>query len=351
MRTALLLGLLTTGAFALDLMETRDGKLVPVLEAKRVGDRLHVRLAASEDQHVATVYPIDRILPEFVFYVWEKELRENDREAHAELAEWARRNGLFSLAMKVYEKMAEFDEGIRGELPSLRKKLHEEEATWLFERAEALFREGEVGDARVEVDRLLDLYPDSAEQGRAQELRKMIDERDKQLTEERRKKEEARRLRRQQFEVKTQAARIAQGRAYADGANLRQAAVARWRLNWACCLYEGAMFALEDLLPYVEDETLRGRIVRHMDDAMARSVAAYVRLADLRYLNGDVGAALDAVHHVLDMDPDNAAATGIRDRILDGPGPQHIRYDRGFLTFRRSHRGIGDGWFGFRRFR
>jgi tetratricopeptide (TPR) repeat protein len=351
MRTALLLGLLATSALALDLMETKDGKLIPVLEAKRVGDRLHVRLAAGEDQRMATAYPIDRILPEFVFYVWQKGLPEHDRPAHMELAEWARKNGLFSLSLKVYEAMAEFDEGIKGELPSLRKALSDEEATWLFERAEALFREGEVADARIEVDRLLELYPDSAEQGRAKELRKMIDERNQQLTAERRKKEEERRLRRQRIEVRTQAARIAQGRAYAGGANLRQVAVARWRLNWACCLYEGAIFSLEDLLPYVENDALRAEIVRHMDEALSRSVAAYVRLADLRYLNGDFGAALDAVHHVLDMDPDNAAATGIRDRILDGPGPQHIRYDRGFMTFKRSNRTIGGGWFGGRRFR
>jgi hypothetical protein len=351
MRTALLIGLLTTGALGLDLMETKDGKLIPVVEAKRDGDRLRVRLATPADQRMATVYPIDRILPEFVFYVWQRDLPKDDRPAHLELAEWARKNGLFSLAFRVYESMAEFDEGIKGELPSLRKKLGEEEATWLFEHAEALFREGEVADARIEVDRLLELHPDSAEHGRAQELRKMIEERNQLLTAERRKKDEARRLRRQRIEVKTQAARIAQGRAYADGARLRQVAVARWRLNWACCLYEGAIYALEDMLPYVEDAALRAEIVRHMDEALARSVAAYTRLADLRYLNGDFGAALDAVHHVLDMDPDNAAATGIRDRILDGPGPQHIRYDRGFMTFKRSNRTIGGNWFGVRRFR
>ncbi|MCK6458876.1 MAG: hypothetical protein L6Q95_03165 [Planctomycetes bacterium] len=350
MRTLLILGMAATSALALDLMELKDGNLVPVLDATRKGDRMHVRLAAPADQHMATVYPIDRILPEFVFYVWEKELTGQDRAAHLELAQWARKNGIFSLSLRVYRKVAEFDEGIKGELPSLAKQLHEEEATWLFGRAETLFREGEVLDARDEVDRLLELFPDSAEKGRAQELRKMIDERQKQLSAELRRKEEERRLRRQRLEVKTQAARIAQGRAYANAANLRQVAYARWRLDWACCLYEGALYALEDLLPYVRDEGLRAEIVQHMDRAFALSVAAYVRLADLRYLNGDFGAALDAVHHVLDMDPDNTAATGIRDRILDGPGPTHIRYDRGFLTFKRAHR-TSDDRFAVRRFR
>jgi tetratricopeptide (TPR) repeat protein len=343
MRILPTIALLALPAAAFDLMETKDGKLIPVLEAKRVGDKIRVRLAAEEDQHVATLYSIDRIIPEFVFYVWWKELPEHDRAAYLELAEWSRKNGVFSLARKVYDKMAEFDEGIRNELPSIRKKLQEEEATWLFEQAERLFRDGEVADARIEIDRLLELYPDSAEKGRAQELRKMIEERQKQLTAERRKREAESRLRRQRIEVRTQAARIAQGRAYADGANLRYIAVARWRLNWACCLYEGALFDLEHFLPYVEDEGLRAEIVRLMNEALTRAIAAYVRLADLRYLNGDFGAALDAVHHVLDLDPDNAAATGIRDRILDGPGPTHIRYDRGFMTFRRSFAGTSFG--------
>lgn len=350
MRTALLLGVLATNALAIDLMETKDGKMIPVEEAKRVGDKLHVRIAGKKDQHMATVYAIDRILPEFVYYVWWRDLPAQDRAAHLELAEWSRKNGLFSLSLKVYAKAAEFDEGIKGELPSLGKKLREEEATWLFEHAEKLFRSGEVGDARIEVDKLLELYPDSAEKGRALELRKMIEEREKLLGEERRKKEEARRLRRQMLEVRTQAARIAQGRAYADGVNMRYVGDARWRLNWACCLYEGASFALEELLPYVEDEALRGEIVRRMDEALTRAIAAYVRLADLRYIEGDVGAALDAVHRVLDLDPDNRVATGIRDRILDGPGPSHIRYDRGFLTFRRSLVGTSYGIFPARRF-
>ncbi|HEX5136243.1 MAG TPA: hypothetical protein VFY93_04670 [Planctomycetota bacterium] len=351
MRTALILGLLVASAPALDLMELKDGKLVAVEDAKRVGDRLHVTLATKTDQHMATTYPIDRVLPEFVFYVWQKGLPEHDRAAHQELAEWARKNGLFSLALKVYEKVAEFDEGIRNELPSLRKQLAEEEATWLFEQAEALYREDEVGDARVLANRLLELYGGTAEKGRAEELLKMIDERDKRLSEERRQKEKEHRLRKQWIEFKTQAIRIAQGRAYADAANMRQVAYARWRLDWACCLYEGAVLALEDLLPFVEDEKLRGEIVKQMDEGLGRAVSAYVRLADLRYLNGDFGAALDAAHHVLDIDPDNRMANGIRDKIIDGPGPTHIRYDRGFLTFRRSYAGSGFGFVGYRRFR
>lgn len=347
--TLLTLVLAAAPAAALDLLEFKSGKTVAVEEATRVGQSLHVRLATPYDQYIATRIPIDQVLPEFVFYVWWRGLPEGDKAAHAELADWSRRNGLFDLALKVYDAVAAFDSETRAALPSLVRTLHEEEATWLFDHAEALFRAGQVRDARVEVDRLLEGFKDSQEFGRAQELGKMIDEREKLLTEERRRQEEARRLRRQTLEVKTQAARIAQADAYADSANLRYVAVARWRLNWACQLYEGALARLDDLLPYVDDEALRQQIGRHMDTAATRSVASYLRLGNLRYLNGDLGAALDAAHRVLDLDPANDAAAGLRDRILDGPGPTHIRYDRGFLSYRRSYGGLG--LFGVRRFR
>jgi tetratricopeptide (TPR) repeat protein len=205
-----------------------------------------------------------------------------------------------------------------------------------------------VREARVDADRILNDFQGSQEIGRAIELRTMIDERDKSLSEERRLREAAQLARKQAIEVRTQAARIAQGDAYASGANLRYVAVARWRLNWACCLYEGALDRLDELLPYVEDEALRQEIARQMDAAAGRSVSGYLKLGDLRYLTGDLGAALDAAHHVLDIDPSNTAAAGLRDRILDGPGPTHIGRDKGFLTYRRSFAGTG---FGIRRVR
>ena len=132
MRIPLFLALLALPAAAFDLMETKSGKLIPVESASRVGDRLHVRLALRRDQYVETTYPIDAIIPEFVFYVWEKDLPEHDRAAYLELAGWARKNGLFSLALRVYDKTAEFDQGIRAELPKLALTLHAEESAWLF---------------------------------------------------------------------------------------------------------------------------------------------------------------------------------------------------------------------------
>lgn len=335
-------------AAALDLMEYKDGRLVAVEEATRVGTDLHVRFAMPEDQSAATTIPIDRILPEFVFYVWARGLPAGDKAAHMELAAWARKNGLFPLALKVYDAVAQFDEETRDALPALTKALREEEATWLFERAEAHFKAGRVREARVDVDRLLNDFLGSQESGRAVELRTMIDERDKFLSEERRRREAAQLLRKQTIEVRTQAARIAQGDAYASGANLRYVAVARWRLNWACCLYEGALDRLDELLPYVEDDALRQEIARHMEAAAGRSVSAYLRLGNLRYLCGDFGAALDAAHNVLDLDPANVPAAELRDRILDGPGPTHIGRDKGFLTYRRAFTGHG---FGLRRVR
>jgi hypothetical protein len=131
---------------------------------------------------------------------------------------------------------------------------------------------------------------------------------------------------------------------------MRYVAEARWRLNWACQLYETALARLDALLPYVDDEELRQQIGRHMDAAVTRAVASYHRLGNLRYLSGDLGAALDAAHRIMDFDPENAAAAGLRDRILDGPGPTHIRYDRGFLSYRKAFNYYGNvGPFGIRR--
>lgn len=337
-------------ALSADLMEMKSGKLVPVKEATRVGKSLHVTYLTPDDQHITAKIPIDQVLPEFAFYVWWKGLPEGDTAAHQELADWSRKNGLHDLALKVYDTMAHFDEATRAALPKLVQQLHEEQATWLFEHAEALFKAGEVADARVEIDRLLEGFKDSQEFGRAQELARMIEEKQKQLSEERKRQDEARRLRRQTLDVRTQAARIAQGDAYASSSNMRYVAEARWKLNWACQLYEGALLRLELLLPYVDDDALRKEIGAHMDAAASRSIAAYLRLGNLRYLCGDLGAALDAAHRVLDFDPANTAATGLCDRILDGPGPTHIRRDRGFLTYKKSYGGFG-GVVGIRRFR
>jgi tetratricopeptide (TPR) repeat protein len=341
MRSIIALLALVATAAALDLMEFKNGKTVAVEQATRVGMNLHVVYATADDQHISTKIPIDRVLPEFAFYVWWKGLPANDKAAYMELADWARKNRLFDLTLKVYDAVAAFDEETRAALPAVIQTLRGEEAKWLLENAEALFNAGQLRDAKVEVDRLLEGFKDLPESAPALELRKRIGEREKLLAEERRREEQARRLRKQLLEVKTEAARIGQADAYANGANLRYVAVARWRLNWACCLYEGALARLDDLLPYVEDEALRQQIGGYMDRAATRAVAAYQRLGNLRYLCGDFGAALDAAHRILDFDPDNAAASGLRDRILDGSGPIHIARDRGFLTYRRNYGGLG----------
>ena len=349
MRSIVALLTLVATAAALDLMEFKNGKTVAVEEATRVGTNLHVRYATADDQHISTVIAIDRVLPEFAFYVWWRGLPANDKAAHMELADWARRNNLFDLTLKVYDAVAAFDEETRTALPATIQTLRGEEAKWLLGHAEALFEKGQVRDSRIEVDRLLEGFKDLPESALALELRKRIDDREKLLSEERRREEEARRLRKQLLDVKTEAARIGQADAYAAGANLRYVAVARWRLNWACCLYEGALARLDELLPYVEDEALRQQIGAYMDRAATRAVAAYQRLGNLRYLCGDFGAALDAAHRVLDFDPANEGAMGLRDRILDGPGPIHIARDGGFLTYKKNYGGLGA--FGVRRFR
>ena len=62
-------------------------------------------------------------------------------------------------------------------------------------------------------------------------------------------------------------------------------------------------------------------------------VRTFSKLADLHYLMGNYPRALDAVHEVLALDADNPQATGLRDRILDGPplpAPEPWRYDYGY---------------------
>jgi hypothetical protein len=348
--TALALALLAARAGAVELIEFKSGKLLTVEGAARIGDKIHVRLTTPSDRYAAISLPMDQILPEYVYYIWERGIAEGDRADRLALAEWARRNGLFRHALRAYATVAESDPATRAELPALEQALHEEEATWLFERAESLFRRDEVKDARVLVRKVLDGFQGSKESGRALELLKMIDERDKFLSLEQRRKEEERRIRRQRIEVKTQVARIAQGDAYFASANLRHVGEARWRLKWAGQLYDGAVASLQEFLPFVEDEALQKEIEIHIGDAMARIQSTYLRLGDLRYLCGDLGAALDAAYRVLDVDPANAAASSLRDRILDGPGPTHIRRDGGFLSYgRRFSEPYWDTGFGYRR--
>jgi hypothetical protein len=333
-------------ASAIELIELKNGKILKVEDASRVGGKLHVRLALPAGAYAATTIPIDRVVPEFVFYVWAEGLAAGDKGAHVELAEWSRRNGLFRHALKVYDAMARFDDETRAALPALIESLREDEALWLCERAEALLKADEARDARVVATMVLDDFKGSKHGARALEIALRIDERLAQLTAERLREEREARLRRQRIEVKTQVARIAQGDAWAASANLRYVGEARWRLNWAGQLYEGAAASLIGLLPFVEDEGLRKEMEGHIQAADTRMAGAFLRLADLRYLCGDFGAALDAAHRVLSIDPDNTGAAGIRDRILDGPGPTHIRRDGGFLTYRKDRSGFGGytGW-------
>ena len=89
-------------ALALDLMEMKSGKFVPVEEATRVGTSLHVKYATPVDQHISAKIPIDQVLPEFVFYVWWRGLSEGNKAAYTELADWSRKQGLFDLAPGVF---------------------------------------------------------------------------------------------------------------------------------------------------------------------------------------------------------------------------------------------------------
>ena len=82
------------------------------------------------------------------------------------------------------------------------------------------------------------------------------------------------------------------------------------------------------------------------DDLDDRSVRTFVKLADYFYLAGDTPRALDAVHEVLALDPDNKAAEGLRERILDRGDPVRADGDMAWPVL-ASRRGIYfPGWRG-----
>jgi len=320
LRSALLaVAVAASPAAAVDLIELKSGRVLEVRSASIQGDRLRVELSTRPDQFIATTIPIDQVIPEFVFYVWAAQLPADDVEGRVALAQWARENGLFRQALRVYEALAASDPARQAKMPALLEELKEEEATWHFHAAERFLKEDEVHSARIEAETVLAQFADSKEVGRATELLKIIQEREQFLSEQKLKAEAVRVLKKQTREVDKQMYEVARGDRFADGVMLRNVQDARYRLRWAGHLYRRAGVALSDLLPYVEDEGLRKTIEAHLDRIAGRVVHTYARLADVRYLVGDIGGALDATYQVLDVDPENKHATAMRDRILDGP--------------------------------
>ncbi|MHC4730656.1 MAG: hypothetical protein ACYS6Z_08705, partial [Planctomycetota bacterium] len=163
------LAMVAAPVLALDLIELKDGKVLQVEAATVEGTKLRVRLHTRTDQYAAYSIPISKVIPEFVYYAWAKQLKEGDVESHLRLAAWSRKQGLFRHAMRTYETAAKSSAEVREDLDGLKKMMYEEEATWNFTEAERLFREGDVKGARMHAEAILERFADTEEVGRTNE--------------------------------------------------------------------------------------------------------------------------------------------------------------------------------------
>ncbi|MHC4548344.1 MAG: tetratricopeptide repeat protein [Planctomycetota bacterium] len=327
--TVLALALLAAPTVALDIIELKDGKILTVERVSVRGDKLHVRLSTKADQFAAYSIPLAKVVPEFVYYAWANQVKTGDVDEYLRLAAWARRQGLFRHAWRTYERASAFSQDLKGDLPELKTAMHEEEATWNFAEAERLFHAQEVKEARMRVELILAAFADTQEAGRAKELLSMIAEREQFLDEQRKQEELARIARKQKRTVDRHLQRIAKADHVAAGANYRHLPSAARRLQYAGYTYVRAATGLANLLPRIEVDALRRTVRELLEDLDTRTVRTFVRLADLLYLMGDTPSALDAVHEVLALDPDNRAAEGLRERILDRGDP--VPDERGAL--------------------
>jgi hypothetical protein len=243
---------------------------------------------------------------------------EGDAEGHVTLGEWSRKNGLFSLARKQYELAAKLDPAVQTQLPKINKAIYEEQATWIYEDAEKLFRDGDVQRCRMRIDLILDKFKQSKELNRTNALKGMLAEREQFLTEQKRQEEIAARARKQKKRIDKYLDLVAKADKLVLKTRLAYTQNAHGRLHWAAYAYRKAYFVFDELLLISEVDGLRQMLkslISNMENRMSRT---FIKLADLRWISGDTRGALDAVHEVLAIDPDSKAAIGLRDRILDG---------------------------------
>ncbi len=344
------LAMVAAPVFALDLIELKDGKVLQVDSATVEGTRLRVRLHTKANQVAAYTIPISKVVPEFVYYAWANQLKEGDVESHLRLAAWSRKQGLFRHAMRTYETAAKFSEEVRGDLAGLKKMMYEEEATWNFAEAERLFREGDVKAARMHAEAILESFPDTEEVGRTNALLSIIKEREQFLGEQKKQEEIVRLTRKQRRLVDRYMDRIRRADKAASYARMSHFPIAMRNLQYAGYEYMRAAAVFDNLIPRIEADDLRLTVQALREDLDTRSVRTFVKLADYFYLAGNTPSALDAVHEVLALDPDNKAAEGLRERILDQGDPGRAGADMAWPIM-ASRRGIyfpgwrgGGGW-------
>ena len=333
-------------AFAVDIVEMKNGKLYQVEAAEVRGNRFFMKLLTSTDKKVAFSVPMDKVVPEFVYYAWADQIQTGDVDQHLACARWARRNGLFGPAWEQYGFAAKTDPAVQSELPKIEQEMFGEQATWIYEDAEKRFRKDDIKGARKRLDLLLTKFAASKEVGRAKALVSILAERAQFLTEQRRQEKIAARARKQQRSVDGILRMVERAdllvtttRIGVDAYNSRR------RLHWAAYAYRKAYFSFDDLMLYVEVDDLRRRLQALRGAMESRIVRTFIKLADLHWIMGDVGSALDAVHEVMMVDPANDAARGLRERILEErvvPGRERIpEYPYGRRILTRAHMGRG----------
>ncbi|NJN14538.1 MAG: hypothetical protein HC813_02630 [Planctomycetes bacterium] len=313
--------LLAAPALALDMVELKNGQLIAAEQVTAADGRLRIRLyLPGKNARAEYTVPFEQVIPEFVYYAWAEQIAPGDGPGHRDLGDWARTSGLHRLALAQYELCAATDEEYAKGLPELRATLHEEAATWNFDEAWRLFEVGEVQGARLHAERVLRDFNDTGEVARTTDLLNIIGEREQFLTEQKRQEEIARRARGHRRELDRQIDRVRKADQLASEARLGARSNALRLLGWSAYAYRSAGLAFEELQLRVETEELRASLRSLLEDLAPRMMRTFLKLADARWIDGDVEGALDAVHEVLAVDPANKSAAGLRDRILDA-GP------------------------------
>ncbi|MHC4937405.1 MAG: hypothetical protein ACYTHK_00365 [Planctomycetota bacterium] len=329
---AMVLALAGTPVLAgIQLVETKKGKIYEAREVLVVGDKLRMSLALKESGQSATVsIPIDTVLPEFVYYAWASQIAEHDVEGHMSLAGWCRKQGLFRQAWREYIAASEASDKIMKRLPELEADMNEEAATWYFTQAEKRLRDGEVHAARVLAERVLNDYPESKEVPRTKGLLMLIKEREQFLSEQKQAEKKAILAQKQRRYVEKQLKQIDSAKTMVRNTRMQNVPDARRRLRWASYTFRRSLHRLHDLVPFIEADDLRTSVEAIVRDTEKNLIASFTRLADLRYLSGDVAGALDAAHEVLWVDPENKAMTDMRKRVLDAGENGRYRFRYGY---------------------
>jgi len=318
-------------AFAgIQLVEMKNGKLYEVREALVVGEQLRLSLAMKSAAQTAVItVPLDKVVPEHVYYVWSGQIADKDISGHLSLAAWARKQGLFRQAWRQYVGASEQSDKVLKQLPLIEKEMSEEAATWHFKQAEVAMQAGDLHRARLLAERLLQDYPESKEVPRTKGLLDLLAEREQFQSEQKKQQKVVDRAKKQRRAFEKQLKEIDRAKTLVRGTRMKYVDDARRRLRYAAYGFRRSMHVLRDMRPFIEVDDLRLSVEAVAADTEKHLIAAFTRLADLRYLAGDVPGALDAAHEVLWFDPDNKAMTDIRKRVLDG-GYSRMRYRYGY---------------------